>query len=136
MKAYEILQEIISNDLLDDRREYSINELRAAYGIGLLEANDLRMMIKNECENKRISASGLNIQAYAALKLESYQLDSDIGADSMPCDSECGRDCMKAIDAASALLECHRAAFGKDKENIARAIISACENIVGCYICG
>ena len=79
----------------------------------------------------------MNIQEYFALKLEGHQLPDDIGAAEMPLDCECGADCERAIDSASALLKSFRAAFGADyNEFHARNIIFAAQEIIGCYICG
>jgi hypothetical protein len=78
----------------------------------------------------------MNIQEYFALKLEGAQLPDDIGALEMPCDSECGRDCMKAIDSASLMLDHIRIAMGEHWPFHARNIIFAAQQIISIYICG
>jgi hypothetical protein len=78
----------------------------------------------------------MNIQEYFALKLAGYQMDAGIGALDMPCDSECGRDCMKAIDAASLLLDHLLAANGDNSSALKWAIIESANRIVSIYICG
>jgi hypothetical protein len=78
----------------------------------------------------------MNIQDYFALKLEGAQLEACIGADEMPADSNCGKDCMGAIDSAAMLLNHLRAAGGHDWPFHAQSIIDACETIVSIYICG
>lgn len=55
---------------------------------------------------------------------------------SMPLNSPCGADCRKAIDAANALAEHVRAAFGQHRPQRIRAIADAAVDVCGCYICG
>ncbi len=49
-RLQEILQEIIDTDLLDDRREYSINDLKDAYDLSVTDAYRLAHAILNVLE--------------------------------------------------------------------------------------
>ena len=48
-KVNEIFKFIIDEDLLDDRREYDVDDLKTSYDLSFCEASELFAMIQTEC---------------------------------------------------------------------------------------
>jgi hypothetical protein len=67
MDIFEIFEEIRDDDsLLNDRREYSIDDLQSAYGLDQQEASDLQWLIANEIDPDHIFFDALPAEGIKA----------------------------------------------------------------------
>ena len=76
-------------------------------------------------------ASNPNVADYFVMKLGMAHGDESLGR--LPLDSACGQDCVKAIDAAAALIEHIRVGFGNNRPAPISLVAHIARQVVGVY---
>jgi hypothetical protein len=72
-----------------------------------------------------------NVYDYFGTKMGSASTDSSLK--DLPCDSNCGKDCVSAIDAASSLMQHMRDATGDANADFFLSVVECTDDVVQTY---